>query len=234
MKTGTGLFIPVDGTAEELAALAAEIGKKVKAAAGGWPVGTWHADVGPKPLPRDPATGTISRTFIANGTEYLILGENGIGIERWSQYEKSSISLSFNRTFQAIYQYIIEGLNSINAAPDINAVKLTANRHFLALMDSIKDLSESRYSMAFWICTLFIVRRGEDITRWEEKEQEEKIKDWKAENISEGDFFLLAASGQSGLVKTIQRLREESRRLQQQLMGVTGTTETENQEDTAG
>jgi hypothetical protein len=59
-------------------------------------------------------------------------------------------------------------------------------------LDSFKGEFTSRYPAAYYICTLFIIREGEDLNAWSFDQADEKINDWTAENIRAVDFFGLA------------------------------------------
>ncbi|MDB4433154.1 hypothetical protein N9166_00260 [bacterium] len=59
-------------------------------------------------------------------------------------------------------------------------------------LDSFKGELTSRYPAAYYICTLFIIREGEDLNSWNFEAADEKINDWVKENYRAVDFFGLA------------------------------------------
>ena len=49
-----------------------------------------------------------------------------------------------------------------------------------------------RLPKAYYLCTLFIIKEGEDLKAWSPKLAHEKIDDWIKENLNPFDFFSLA------------------------------------------
>ena len=62
----------------------------------------------------------------------------------------------------------------------------------LASLHVTKGELTSRYPSAYYICTLFITRENEDLSKWDFELADKKIDDWVAENIRAVDFFGLA------------------------------------------
>lgn len=78
--------------------------------------------------------------------------------------------------------------------------------------DRLLMVNRARYALNFLFCTLFIVRDGEDLSEWNEDEQQLKIDDWNKE-YNENDFLELGLSMVSGFAKI---LKERSQQLQPQ------------------
>lgn len=147
-----------------------------------------------KKLPRD-SDGQILREFTANGNEYIILnGEDGLGALRTSALNRFNIQFGMARTFPMIHKDVADILNIVNGEGSLAEIRTKLGQHILPMLDGLGTISKERYDLAFWVCTLFIVRDGEDLTKWIESEQLEKIEDWNAEGITEWDFFTLAGS----------------------------------------
>lgn len=236
-----GIYFPVNAASEEeFAAIIADFNewKKTQSGVGrATPINFAFRQEGPKgtiishakPLPRDPDTGKIARTFIANGNVYTRLTvEEGVGITRWTHMDKSKVTIAFARTFQQIYDWIAKGINIANGPiTTLGELRTVINTHFRPLLDGIMELGEERFSTAFWMCTLFIVKEGEDIRRWVPEEQEQKIKDWAEEGYSENDFFLLCIAFVKGFKERYQERLEEIQKIEQGLSAVTATSSKE-------
>ena len=198
-------------------------GKKIGEAV---PVGISEAK--PKLLPRNPDTGQICRTFIANGTTYTILTpEEGVGIYRWTHFEKAKIRLGFSKTFQQIYDWVAKGVNMANGPiTTLSDLRTHINNHFRPLLDGIIEMGEERYSTAFWTCTLFIVMEGEDITKWIQEDQQKKIEDWAKEGYSENDFFILCAGSMRGFAQKFRSRLQEIQEIEKVFPTNTNTNST--------
>ena len=65
-------------------------------------------------------------------------------------------------------------------------------RDALNNLDSFKGELTSRYPAAYYICTLFIIKEGEDLSKWNFESADEKINDWTEANLKAVDFLGLA------------------------------------------
>ena len=144
-----------------------------------------------KQLPRDDQ-GQFTRRFTANGQKYIIRSQDeGIGAIRYSMLMKSSSTIVFAQDVgtQVRNWQQLDKLLSEFARGKIEISHVGAFIH--NVLDGISTSSKQRYVFSFWVCTLFIVREDEDMTKWVEAEQAEKIDDWNAEGIHENEFFEL-------------------------------------------
>lgn len=178
------------------------------------------AKYGAKALPRDAQERILPR-FRANGQDYIILSaETGIGIERYTQFEKMSVALGYH-SFAKLAEQIDEALRMVNEDADFAQRRIDLTLHLSSVRRGISEMSEARYNIAFYICTLFIIRPDEKVDTYSPELAEEKIADWNAEGISERDFFFLALSGLKGFVETWLSMKKEVERQNAKLLGTT-------------
>ena len=147
-----------------------------------------------KLLPRD-ENGKIARFFEANGVQYKVSEfENGLPIDRYSAYEKWALMFTYNATpaeLIANQRKTGEMLNRIMAGDKtINVLDVMA--HQKSMVDGIITLANQKYTRAMWLCSIFILRDGEDARTWSSNVAEQKINDWIKEGYSVSDFFRLA------------------------------------------
>jgi len=170
-------------------------------------------DLGLKPLPVD-ERGRVT-DFVANGIKYLVRqpGEP-LGIARWGIFEDLSISLGLGRSFKDI----VADLDQIEKLIAEDGEFWKQRRDAILLLNSLKrailEKSEERFSIAFYICTLFIVREGEDLKAWDETTANDKIKDWTKEGYFAEDFFFFALRGVEGFKKEFERAQTRLRETQ--------------------
>lgn len=144
-----------------------------------------------KHLPRK-NNGDFERTFTANGHKYVIRSqEEGIGIRRYSKL----LNFSAVWGFQAdIASQLKAWKDAVNAADRALIGKGSFGEFFAIAQNAVNGLNrlgKTDYTFTFWICCLFVVREGEDMTEWVEDYQEEKIGDWVTEGLHEADFEYL-------------------------------------------
>lgn len=156
----------------------------------------------PKTLIKD---GVFQTNFTANGTKYTVCAPSEVfNFERQIAYQQIETALALNQTPQQIA--------SAFAKLYSNQIRLMGNtgaewarlqdenlRDCLNYVDAIKgDTKDSRFAnlkrvpKALYLCTLFIVKEGEDLSTWSPKLAHEKIDDWIQENLNPFDFFSLA------------------------------------------
>jgi hypothetical protein len=91
------------------------------------------------------------------------------------------------------------------------------------LRDGIVDKIEDRSHPALLLCSLFIVTKDEDLTKWDKQDAEEKIKDWETEGIAMMDFFRLAANLVTGFIPILDEISQGSlKMLSEERFGLTG------------
>lgn len=176
-----------------------------------------------KPLPKNASGQLTYEPFMANGHKYLFIRPGSeIGIKKWSEYEKLKIVVGTGQTFQGIVQAFDEIATtaaSDKAFADIRKeVILSAD----AYKKGILDMSRDRFNKAFYLCSIFIYRDGDDPYTWSLERAEEYIADWMEERISEQDVFFFASLLIPGYSNVFLKLKEEADRLTEKLSVVTG------------
>jgi len=150
-----------------------------------------------KPLPRSAENGLLENHFEAFGKKFYILTKDDLfPISRWGYFRKFAFqfmsSSDFTNAFTAwdkhlrlCNQFAVNKSNSGVTFTDL-ILNCEANK------SAIKALSEMRYDMSLYLCTLFIVSEGEEISSWSTGIAEEKIECWIKEGYAIDDFFLIA------------------------------------------
>ena len=142
--------------------------------------------------------GKLVKDFEANGTKYVICAPDKVfNIGRQTAYYNINTAFALNQTPTEIKQRFQRNLNNIMRlmkAKDGDWSKLMEKflRDALNNLDSFKGELTSRYPMAFYLCTLFFIKEGEDLKTWDFKLADDKINDWVEANINALDFFSIA------------------------------------------
>lgn len=177
-----------------------------------------------KNLARDANGGLSYEPFEANGHKYhFIRPGEPLGIRKWTEYEKLKIVVGTGQTFAGI----VEAFKQITdlAAQDKEFSKIRTELILLAdsYRKAVLDMSKDRYNKAFYLCSIFIYREGDDPYGWDINRAEQYIADWLAENINEQDFFLFCQILIPGYNKVLSELRSEAERQAEKLSVVTGS-----------
>ena len=91
-----------------------------------------------------------------------------------------------------------------------------------AYKKGILDMSRDRFNKAFYLCSLFIYREGDDPYQWSMERAEQYISDWEEERISELDLFFFAMLLIPGYNNVLQELKGEADKQAAKLSVVTG------------
>ena len=130
----------------------------------------------------------IAKSFMANGNKYIILEpKQCFNLGRMEAHMKLEKMFAFGNSLEGIYQYNQKSIKLFN---DMQLAALGGH-----LMQGEKNLFTDgilREHIAYYTCTLFIVRAGDDITDWDFNTAKEYIKDWLKEGLYGPDFFTLA------------------------------------------
>lgn len=136
-------------------------------------------------------TGQSVSEFVANGQKYYIRKpEQGLPLLRYERLQELSTVTAFDATYGEIISKVnglIEKANSlVTKQPKLNEL-------FLDIENIKQSLSKKdrNWDYSLLTCTLFIVKPDEDLTKWEQIEQERKIEDWQQAGYSMHDFFFL-------------------------------------------
>ena len=135
--------------------------------------------------------------FEANGNKYYI--EQDITTERYRWFEKYSIELAYGADFETHHKSIGSIINLFNDGKDVQAKSGLYN-----IYTSLQNRIENRTDRALKLCSIFILREGENPATYEEKIEREKINDWTKEGYAMNDFFTLAFNLIPGLLNALQ------------------------------
>tara|TARA_R110002096_G_scaffold135829_5_gene287918 strand:- start:283 stop:837 length:555 start_codon:yes stop_codon:yes gene_type:complete len=149
----------------------------------------------PRSLIKD---GKFESEFTANGTKYIAMPPDKVfNIDRQVAYHNIETAFALNQTptnikerFTKMWDTVIRLMGA--KGDDWQSNMDTMLRDCMNNMDSFKGELTSRYPAAYYICTLFIIREGEDLSHWDFETADTKIDDWVKENIASVDFFGLA------------------------------------------
>lgn len=165
-----------------------------------------------KSLPRK-KTGGFAPFFDANKKKYKIRSvAEGIPPLRWAAYEKLSTMFGYDATYQKLTDNLLKGKKLINeiflAKGECNHSIIDVLQHYDSVLSGMIGFTNSRVSKGLYLCTVFIVREGEDIKEWDKDLAEEKIDDWIEEGFDVADFFTLAAHFTPAWLKRITKEME--------------------------
>ena len=143
--------------------------------------------------------GKLPLTFVANGNKYIVAPpEKVFNFNRKAYFDTLEIAFALNRTPQQIAQTSVViysnqlALNgNISPSEWVNLQDKNL-RDCMNFMDSMKDDDYGRLPKAYFLCSLFIIKEGEDLSTWSPALAHEKIDDWTKENINPYDFFAIA------------------------------------------
>jgi hypothetical protein len=186
----------------------------------------WVESLSPQPnefglrhLPRDPVTGKFLTKFKTDEHTYTVIGGDGIGLERYTYFQKRSVQMGFARNFQAMR----DELQAIFVQLGTEASKSNAIVRIKGLLDSVVDFGNEQYDAVIWLCTLFILREDELANEYNEEIAQEKIEDWKKYGFSELDFFLLSGTVVPGYGKAFNDTIKDSQTAVKKFMDAIGT-----------
>ncbi len=126
-----------------------------------------------------------ANSFEANGVKYVI--HPSLGVERHRHFEKLQVVAGFGADYQTLIQRVRKAYDQINAMKVADCA-VTLNG---VLEGMTRPISGQQHPLLL-ICTLFIAREGDDLTKWSEAEAAEQINDWKEAGYDVADFFRLA------------------------------------------
>ncbi len=155
-------------------------------------------------------SGKFKTEFTANGVKYIVMPADKVfNIDRQVAYNNIETAFALNQTPTSIKERFTITWNTV-----IRLMKATGDdwqknmntllRDCMNNLDSFKGELTSRYPAAYYICTLFIIREGEDLSKWTFELADEKIDDWVKENLNAVDFFGLALASSKELQKILE------------------------------
>lgn len=155
--------------------------------------------------------GKFEKEFTANGNKYSIMAADKVfNIDRQVAYHNIETAFAMNQTPTSIKVRFAEMLQTIIRLMSVKDSEHTKQmekllRDALNNNDSFKGELTSRYPAAYYLCTLFIIREGEDLNGWSFDLANEKIDDWTKENIRAVDFFGLALASSEESQRIIEQ-----------------------------
>lgn len=151
----------------------------------------------------------VGSEFDAGGKRYRVLSiEDSITIARMQAYEVIKMDYAYTVNAESIkdaakrIDSILQGI-ILGKKQDENIF------HVSMILQGINDaLQKGDYPFMFSLmcCTLFIVKDGEDLSRWDKETAEAKIKDWQGANIDARCFFTLAVEWRKELNESLIQL----------------------------
>lgn len=158
--------------------------------------------------------GQYERTFKANGHNYTILSpEESLPPHRFTQYQKFASLVGFDLDFNNLFTKINEIQDIVLADEQAALIKKKTLLQVQAILEGMKSTSKQRYTTIFYICALFIIRDGEDMSKFVMKEAEQKIDDWNKAEIPANDFLELALSGVQGFKDAYRKVIDKQHQL---------------------
>ena len=181
-------------------------------------------EYGLRQLPREPGNPNKFLTkFETDKHIYTIIGDAGIGFDRYTMFQKRSLQRAFGRDFQQVYDALQQIKLGIAGETTVSKLRAESIVAITALQDSVADFGNEQFDAALWMSTLHILREDETISGYSETIAEEKIKDWAAYGYSEVDFFLLTGNFIPGYLNAFKQAISDQQRLRQRFMDVIDT-----------
>jgi hypothetical protein len=160
--------------------------------------------------------GNLKTEFVANGNKYAILPPDKVfNIGRQVAYHNIQTAFALNQTPTQIKQRFNKNLQTViklmeAKGADWTKLMETFLRDSLNNIDSFKGEFTSKYPMAYYLCTLFFIKEGEDLKEWSFELADAKIDDWIKENINALDFFSIARVFSDESQETLQENYQDS------------------------
>ena len=142
-------------------------------------------------------------SFEANGKTYFV--KQSLSVERYRWFEKYQIDFGFGRTYKSIADSLKKAVELGNKGKGIEAWNIVLN-----LIRAVGEGLDKRASNAMMLCALFIVTEDEDLTKWDEQEQQVKIDDWNTEGYDVNSFFQLASNLVTGFIDDLEAILSDT------------------------
>ena len=129
--------------------------------------------------------------FTANGKTYFVnMDISRLTTSYYEQYESFTTQVFYAMTPDEIFKSITKAQDLIFSGKAKDAFIDLEN-----IKRAVAANSPRRLKIALWMCTLFVLPDGHDISKtWHPREAEKSIQDWQAEGIGVGFFLTLALS----------------------------------------
>lgn len=154
--------------------------------------------------------GNVASEFQGvSGKTYKIT--NKINIERYSVFQKYSLMFSYGINFNTFHQNLQKAMMLADGVPAGKNKFTDLVMHLYGMQEGIVKNAEMKYTLAMYICSLFIVSDDEDIYSWDEESADKKIADWA--NIEIDDFFLLTMNFVTDLQEKVKEFKEQLQKM---------------------
>lgn len=151
----------------------------------------------------------VGSEFDAGGKRYKVLSiEDSITIARMQAYEVIKMDYAYTVNAESIKD-AAKRIDSILQGLVLGKKQEENIFHVSMILQGLNDaLQKGNYPFMFSLmcCTLFIVKDGEDLSRWDKETAEAKIKDWQGANIDARCFFTLAVEWRKELNESLIQL----------------------------
>lgn len=151
----------------------------------------------------------VGSEFDAGGKRYRVLSiEDSITIARMQAYEVIKMDYAYTVNAESIKD-AAKRIDSILQGLVLGKKQEENIFHVSMILQGLNDaLQKGNYPFMFSLmcCTLFIVKDGEDLSRWDKETAEAKIKDWQGANIDARCFFTLAVEWRKELNESLIQL----------------------------
>lgn len=151
----------------------------------------------------------VGSEFDAGGKRYRVLSiEDSITIARMQAYEVIKMDYAYTVNAESIKD-AAKRIDSILQGLVLGKKQEENIFHVSMILQGLNDaLQKGNYPFMFSLmcCTLFIVKDGEDLSRWDKETAEAKIKDWQGANIDARCFFTLAVDWRKELNESLIQL----------------------------
>ncbi len=147
----------------------------------------------------------ISKIITANGNKYIVLNE------------RQAFTVDRFRTHLMLEQMFAHAKSIEHMVQDANTSRELVNNvwrgdaHFTELATHIESIAKNYFEdnlyrdhISLYMCTLFIVREGSDLTNWSIEDATQWINDWVKEGLYAPDFFTLAIGYSPSYIKVLR------------------------------
>lgn len=138
-------------------------------------------------------------SFTANNREYRVV--KSLSLDRYEAYELLGVEVGFARTFEKMQKSAETALELCNHVVSGKPVFADLAIELRDLVIGCTLVGTKQTPGVLKLCSLFIVREGEDLKTFDQATMEEKIMDWRVEGIAVDYFFQFALHSIPGFIE---------------------------------
>lgn len=120
-----------------------------------------------------------------SGTVYI--ADSGITMGRYTQFEKYQLAASLGLLPKQLFDSMKKTHEYFNNGKFGDGLLNNANN-----MTAVARIADGENNPFFYLCTMFINAKDEDLTTWDESKAKLKLEDWSEYDVN--DFFLFAST----------------------------------------